>query len=367
MTGSRKHAGSGGSAAGAEDLNTLRRIHADVFGVEPERVMRLKGDASDRMIYRLSAPAHSVIGIVGPNPAENRAFIGFARSFRAEGLPVPEIYATDDSERCYLEEDLGDVTLAIWQEQPQVRSNPPIGGEDREQKDPVIGMYTRVLETLLRFQVDAADALDYDLCYQTREFGHEAMEFDLCYFRQMYLERLVRIHWDREVFERGGSTLVQSLLAADRSYFLYRDFQSRNIMIRDGAPWFIDFQSGRRGALHYDIASLLYDSRGGLDDTDRMLLLEGYLDALETRVAIDRHAFLRFFDGFALLRLMQALGAFGNIGLNKGKPEYLDLIPSRLAALDALTARAEILDEIPEMRTLLLAVASDHPYHDPSH
>jgi len=349
----RDMAGSGTEETAEVGIASLLRMHTKVFGTAPEQVIPLKGDASERRMYRLHHGGETCIGVIGPHIPENRAFIGFARRFRAAGLPVPEIFSVDSSERLYLEEDLGDSTLAVWQQSVS--------------QEKVIAMYTRVLETLLRFQIDVADVVDYDLCYQTREFGREAMAFDLRYFREMYLERLVRIPWDRNAFERDGALLIDMLLEADRSYFLYRDFQSRNIMIHDDSPWFIDFQSGRRGALHYDLASLLYDSRGGLFDDDRTLLLGRYLNALEQRFPVDRDVFLHLFDGFALLRLMQALGAFGNIGLNKGKPVYLDLIPSRLATLGAVAARAHILDPIPNLRTLFLTVAADHPSHERSH
>jgi aminoglycoside/choline kinase family phosphotransferase len=324
-------------------------MHAERFGEPVASVTAMKGDASDRRIFRLRSAGNSSIGIMGPNIAENRAFTGFARGFRAAGLRVPEIYAIDDEHRSYLEEDLGDLTLAQWQtELPE----PVRVGEMR-------AMYTRVLGELLRFQVDAADAVDYSLCYQYPEFGAEAMAFDIRYFRENFLERMVLREWDQIAFDRETAVLIALLLRAGRDGFLYRDFQSRNVMLRDGDPWFIDFQSGRRGALQYDVAALLYDSRGNIAEAERMLLVTRYCDMLETRRPVQRDEFLYLFHGFAVLRLLQALGAFGNLGLNKGKPDYLALIPSRLQALGELLRSAEIMHALPILRSLLLSIADD--------
>ena len=328
--------------------SVLAAMHARQFGEAAESVQPLKGDASDRRIFRLRGPASSSIGILGPNIPENRAFVGFARAFRGAGLTVPRIFAVSDDHTVYLEEDLGDVTLALWQES--------LGPDERER---LLAMYTRVLGELLRFQIDAADAVDYGLCYQWDEFGAEAMAFDTAYFRDNFLERIVTVEWDRASFDRESRALIDILLRADRRGFLYRDFQSRNVMIRDDAPWFIDFQSGRRGALHYDLAALLYDSRGMLSESERLLLVARYCDMLEQRQPVNRDEFLFFFHGFAVLRLLQALGAFGNLGLNKGKPAYLALIPSRLVALGQLLRSAEIMHALPSLRELLLTIADD--------
>jgi aminoglycoside/choline kinase family phosphotransferase len=331
------------------DTAGLAAMHEEHFSEDVTSIDAMKGDASDRRIFRLRSAGHSSIGILGPNIAENRAFTGFARGFRAAGLRVPEIYAIDDAHRGYLEEDLGDLTLALWQAS--------LPEETRVEQMRVT--YTSVLGELLRFQVDYADTVDYSLCYQYPDFGADAMAFDIRYFRENFLERLVVHEWDRAAFERETAGLIELLLRAERNGFLYRDFQSRNIMLRDGVPWFIDFQSGRRGAPHYDVAALLYDSRGNISEAERMLLVTRYCDLLEQRRPVRRDEFLFHFHGFAVLRLLQALGAFSNLGLNKGKPDFLALIPSRLQALSELLRAAEIMHALPELRSLLFAIADD--------
>jgi aminoglycoside/choline kinase family phosphotransferase len=338
------------SALRSDDLTWLSKAFAETFDEDAREMTLLKGDASDRRLLRLRGASRSAIGVVGPSTEENRAFVGFARAFRREGLPVPEVFAVDEGERCYLEEDLGDTTLAAWLEQHR---------DDGDLDAEALAMYRRILDELLRFQIDAADAIDYGLCYQTEIFAAEAMHFDLAYFRTMFLAPLVRLPWQEAAFTRDGEKLVSLLLEADRRHFLYRDFQSRNIMIREGRPYFIDFQSGRRGALHYDVAALLYDSKGRLPEDVRTQLLSHYCDGAARRIDLDRDRFLWLFDGFAVLRLLQALGAFGNLGLNKNKPSFLALIPSRLHSLGALVARAEIMNELPALRALLLDISED--------
>ncbi|MDX9758470.1 MAG: phosphotransferase [Bacteroidota bacterium] len=326
----------------------LAAMHVAWCGEEVREVRPLKGDASDRRIFRLHSDRRTSIGVLGPNIPENRAFTGFARAFRAAGLAVPEILAINDHHSAYLEEDLGDMTLAAWGESRGEGNRPAL-----------LAMYERVLAELPRFQIDAADAVDYGLCYQWAEFGAEAMAFDIASFRTHFLERLTRADWPRDVYARDTQALIDILLRADRRSFLYRDFQSRNIMIREGGPWFIDFQSGRRGALHYDVAALLYDSRSSFDETERMRLVDRYCDRVDERRHVDRDEFLYYFHGFAILRLLQALGAFGNLGLNKGKPRYLTLIPSRLTALDGLLRHAEIMRALPALRSMLRALTDD--------
>ncbi len=325
----------------------LCALHTRFTGSLPSSVIPLKGDASDRRLFRLAYGDGSCIGVIGPNIEENRAFIGFARTFREAGLRVPRIEIVSDDLQMYLEEDLGDVLFSDWQQEH--REGVGVDGL-------AMGMYRRILDELLRFQIDAADDIDYSLCYQTEKFGTEAMLFDICYFRDNFLARLTRVPWENDPFMRDAAELVRLLCEEPRSGFLYRDFQSRNVMIKEDEPWFIDFQSGRRGAPQYDVASMLYDSRGGLSDIQRDDLLAHYIKGLAQRRPVDEDVFRRRFHGFAILRLMQALGAFGNLGLNKGKPSYLDLIPSRLQSLHTLASTADILDETPYLQELLIGM-----------
>ena len=334
----------------SDQLRWLSEQFVVVFGEAVASVDPLKGDASDRRLLRLHGSKASAIGVLGPVAEENRAFVGFARSFRAAGLQVPEIYSVNEVLHCYLEEDLGDVTLAHWLDAHR---------EDDAPDAEALELYRRVLSELVRFQIDAAEAVDYGLCYQTTHFDAAAMRFDLDYFRDMFLRPLMREPWDETALQREGDALIAMLLDTECDYFLYRDFQSRNIMLRAGQPWFIDFQSGRRGALQYDVAALLFDSKGRLTQEVRDRLLEHYLSEVRRRVDIDEEKFRLLFDGYAVLRLLQALGAFGKLGLRFGRREYLTLIPSRLEHLASLVEHADIMRRQPALRDLILRIGRE--------
>jgi len=317
-------------------LESLRRLHLQRFGEEVTSVTPVKGDGSDRVLFRLASDSNTSIGVIGANAEENRAFLGFSRTFRDSGLPVPEILGEDGSE-CYLEEDLGSVLLHDWQKERRGEHVP----------EEVMRMYSKVLQYLVRFQIDCAESIDYRLCYQYPEFAEEAMRFDLDYFRTMFLDRFLSTHLDEKRFGIDCSRLLDILLQADRSFFLYRDFQSRNIMIRDGEPLFIDYQSGRRGALQYDVASLLYEAKAALPESVRLSLLNVYIEETGTRIPVDTVEFRRLYYHYALIRVFQALGAFGNLGLRKGKSGFLEMIPSGVANLAVLADHLDMQQHFP--------------------
>ena len=344
---------------------TLAMLFDNHFHDGAVTVTPLKGDGSDRRIYRVSGDRLSVIGIQGLNIAENRAFIGFSRTFLRHGLSVPELFVVSDDEAFYLETDFGDVTLYEWQKSRRVGDGFP-----RE----VFDLYAKVLRLLPEFQIRAGRDLDYALCYQYPEFAEDAMWFDARYFEEMFLGQFPVGDIDSAVFAGECARLIAWLCGADRSHFLYRDFQSRNIMIADGEPHFLDYQSGRRGALQYDAASLLYDANAELPEDVRRQLLDVYIDAIEADLAVDRNSFIELFDGFAIMRVMQALGAFGNLGLRKSKRRFLGSIPSALRNLATLTARAEVMRHLPYLRSLFARIAADdlllsitEEYERPSH
>jgi aminoglycoside/choline kinase family phosphotransferase len=322
----------------------LTALYRRAFGCAPSAMRALRGDGSDRRIMRLDGHSGSAIGIWGENIRENRAFLGFTRVFAACGLAVPALYAVDEDERCYLEEDLGDTLLFDWQAERR---------EGDEFPPEVFAMYARVLRELPRFQIDAAEQIDYGLCYQYPEFGEEAIRFDLRYFREMFLEQLFP-EYEEAALERDFSALTGMLLASERRAFLYRDFQSRNVMITGGAPRFIDYQSGRRGALQYDVASLLYDAKARIPEVHRRALIDGYIEEVARRAPVDRAEFLRHFDAYALVRVLQALGAFGNLGLRKRKPGFLSSIPPALDNAVLLSARHPLAASVPALADVLV-------------
>ena len=279
----------------------LKVLFESRFHEPVERVAPLKGDASDRKVLRLSAASRTAIGVVNPDAQENRAFLEFSRHFKKCGLPVPEIYAEDLDRGIYLEEDLGDTTLFQF-----LSANRAEGGLSSETLD----LYRKVVELLPRFQIEAGRTLNYDVCYPRFSFDQQSMMWDLNYFKYYFL-RLAKIPFSEQALEDDFERFTEFLLQAERRFFLYRDFQSRNIMVRDGGPFFIDYQGGRRGALQYDVASLLYDAKADLPFEVRDELVERYLEAAATLEPIDRTTFLAYYPGFVYIRIMQAMGAYG--------------------------------------------------------
>ena len=317
----------------------LKVLFESSFGEPVERVASLKGDASERKLVRLSAASRTAIGIVNPDDRENRAFLEFSRHFKKCGLPVPEIYAEAPDRRMYLEEDLGDTTL--FQYLTTTRVNDALSPE-------TLSLYRQVVALLPRFQIEAGRTLNYGVCYPRASFDKQSMLWDLNYFKYYFL-RLAKIPFSEQALEEDFERLTEYLLQAERRFFLYRDFQSRNIMVRDGGPWFIDYQGGRRGALQYDVASLLFDAKADLPVEVRDELVLRYLEAAAALEPIDRNAFLTYYPGFVHIRIMQALGAYGLRGFYERKHHFLASIPYAIRNLEHLLRTADLPVALPEL------------------
>ena len=237
-------------------MDVLQKLFEQHFHSPAERVQPLQGQfsGSGRNIIRLANDKFSAIGILYNVREENAAFLEFSRHFRRHGLPVPEIYAEDLNQGAYLEEDLGDTTL--FEFLSKNRAGETISPQ-------AIDAYREVVATLPRFQIEAARDLNYKVCYPRGSFDRQSIAWDLNYFKYYFL-RLAGIPFNEQALEDDFSRLTKFLLSADREYFLYRDFQSRNVMLHNGHPFFLDYQGGRKGALQYDVASLLYDAKADL-------------------------------------------------------------------------------------------------------
>ncbi len=321
----------------AEQL--LKALFARRFAESVGRLAILKGDASARKLFRLSAASRTAIGVVNPDFRENRAFVQFSHHFRRCGLPVPEIYADDLDQGIYLEEDLGDTTLFEF-----LTSNRTEGKPSKETVD----LYRRVVDYLPRFQIEAGRTLNYDVCYPRGSFDKLSMMWDLNYFKYYFL-RLARIPFNEQALEDDFERFSDFLLGAERRFFLYRDFQSRNVMVRDGEPWFIDYQGGRRGALQYDLASLLFDAKADLPFDLRDELVEHYLAVSSKLEPTERQTFLTYYPGFVFIRIMQAMGAYGLRGFYEHKHHFLASIPYALQNLEYMLRTAALPVELPEL------------------
>ncbi len=328
-------------------MDVLNKLFEQYFRVPVERVQPLQGQlgGSGRRIIRLGSGKLTAVGILYDVREENVAFLEFSRHFRRHGLPVPEIYTEDLSQGAYLEEDLGDTTLFEYL----------CGNRDGEDIAPqAVEAYRKTVAMLPRFQIEAGRDLNYKVCYPRASFDRQSIAWDLNYFKYYFL-RLAGIPFAEQALEDDFSRLTKFLLAAPRDYFLYRDFQSRNVMLREGQPFFLDYQGGRKGALQYDIASLLFDAKADLPPDARQHLLDHYLDTLAGFIALDRAAFLQHYYGYVYVRIMQALGAYGFRGFYERKVHFLQSVPYALKNLRWLLHNVKLPVALP---TLLGAFTS---------
>jgi len=322
-------------------MDVLTKLFEERFRSPVARVQpldeRLSG--SGRKLMRLTNGMVTAIGVLSNLREENVAFLDFSRHFRRQGLPVPEIYAEDLSKGVYLEEDLGDITLFDFLSANRAGENIA---------PPVIEAYRRVVAVLPRFQVEAGRGVNYSVCYPRSSFDRQSITWDLNYFKYYFL-RLAGVPFNEQALEDDFSCLTDFLLTAGREYFLYRDFQSRNVMLRDASPWFVDYQGGRKGALQYDIASLLFDSKADLPPALRQRLLDEYLARLSDFIPLEPGAFMRHYYAYVYVRLMQALGAYGFRGFYEQKTHFLQSVPYALKTLRWLLENVELPIALPTL------------------
>lgn len=326
-------------------MDVLKSLFEQRFGFPPETVRPLHGElgGSGRKILRLTRQHIRAIGVLYDVREENVAFLEFSRHFRKHGLPVPEVYAEDLDRGAYLEEDLGDTVLYDFLSKN--RDGDQISAH-------VVETYRKVVAILPRFQVQAGKDLNYALCYPRDSFDRQSITWDLNYFKYYFL-RLAAIPFNEQALEDDFERLTTFLLTAERDFFLYRDFQSRNIMLRDGEPWFVDYQGGRKGALQYDIASLLYDAKADLPPSMRDELLDHYLNALGAFLPVNRDLFMRHYYAYVYVRILQALGAYGFRGFYERKAHFLQSVPYALRNIRWLLHHTTLPIELPMLMQVL--------------
>ena len=295
-------------------LFTLFRRH---YGRNHQYVRPLTGSASNRQYFRLGDDQSSCIGVIGVNPDENRAFIAMAAHFRLKGIPVPEVYAASDDAVAYIQEDVGDVALFGM-----------IGSEASEE------ILCRTIRCLPDIQFKGAEDFDFSICHPIRRFDRRLVLFDLNYFKYCFLKPS-GLEFDENRLQDDFERLADDLTAVGADTFMYRDFQVRNVMVKDGNPCFIDFQGGMQGPIYYDVASFIWHARAGYSQELKMKMLDAYLDALSAYVSIGREEFIDTLRLFVLFRTMQVLGAYGFRGLVEQKAAFVVSIPEALASLDS--------------------------------
>jgi len=312
----------------------------------------LPESGSYREYYRLKGKEKSAIAVYNADKKENKAFIEFSRHFSEVGLPVPQIFAEDLEKDIYLLEDLGDITLFSYLTE--------IRGQQDFYKN-VVSIYKKVIDILPRFQIEAGNRLNYELCYPRGQFDKQSMMWDLNYFKYYFL-KLGKIPFDEQSLEIDFHTFADYLLSTNCGFFLYRDFQSRNIMIKDGEPHFIDYQGGRRGALQYDLASLLFDAKSRPTPQCPCGTIGIYILAAKKFTDFDETEFIQMFFGYVLIRILQALGAYGFRGFYEKKEHFLKSIPFAIDNLSWLLNTVSFPFKMPSLVKALQEVVSSKEF-----
>jgi aminoglycoside/choline kinase family phosphotransferase len=332
-------------------IDGIAQLYKSWKGEEPLEIDVLPQSGSDRRYFRLhNANGDTLIATFGNNIKENEAFIYFANHFHGKNLPVPEIFTVNEERDIYLQEDFGDVSLL----------------NILEKKGYVPEVYQFFKESLIqlaRLQVLGDKDIDYNLCLTNTEFGKQAIMADLLYFKYYFLDGLAK-PYDKQKLIDDFEALSNYLTHTEYKYFMFRDFQSRNILVtvpspsekvRGEAVHFIDFQGGMKGAPQYDVASLLWQARANLPDEWKTNLLEDYMDAFETITGetLDRTIFRSQYNGYVLIRLLQVLGAYGFRGLFERKAQFLTSIPQALNNLKAFIDDNSVGISVPEFKKIL--------------
>jgi aminoglycoside/choline kinase family phosphotransferase len=325
------------------DRNEIIQLFETHFQEKAVSFEKLPASGSYREYCRLKNENRTVIGAFNNDIKENTAFLAFSNHFRKKELHVPEIYAVSSDLKKYIQEDLGDTTLFDFIS----RTRPQEGFSEN-----IVAEYQKVLRQLPRIQILGGIDLDYSVCYPRSAFDKQSMMWDLNYFKYYFL-KLARIQFDEQALEDDFQTFSDYLLSAGSDYFLYRDFQSRNVMLKDSNVYFIDYQGGRKGALQYDLASLLYDGKADIPQLIRQSLLEFYLSELKNYIRFDEREFVSWFNGFVLIRIMQAMGAYGFRGFYEKKEHFLKSIPFALRNLEFLLRNVDFPVHIPELLHVL--------------
>lgn len=303
---------------------------------------------SNRIYTReTDANGRTFIRVQGTNRDENRAFIYMARHFHALGLPVPELYSVSEDGMSYTQENLGDTILFDH-----------------------LDNYTlleRTIRALAHIQVTGAQDFDWSVCFPVPAMDERAIRWDLNYFKYCFLKG-TKIEFSEPKLEDEFDKLVKVILEQPAETFLYRDCQSRNVMIKDGQPYFIDFQGGRRGPTQYDVASFLWQAKANFSPALREQLIDAYLDELEKVEMSNGHtasadrkkcqmtnkaSWRAALPHFVLLRTLQVLGAYGYRGYFERKPHFLESIPLALKNL------REVLEQLKEEYPYLYALSND--------
>lgn len=300
-----------------QELISLFKQHT---GKTEPLIEPLASSGSNRRYYRLTSEDFTLIGVYGQSKEENNAFIKLAKHFHNQKLNVPKVFKVSKDMHYYIQEDLGDAVLF-----DAIKAGRNTGVFSHGE----IELLHKTIEKLADFQVKGAKELDFDLCYPQPEFNERSIHWDLNYFKYSFL-KTTGMEFQENLLEDDFERMAQKLLQDKTNTFLLRDFQSRNVMLVDGEPYFIDFQGGRKGPVYYDVASFLWQAKANYPDKLRYELIDTYISALNKHYPIDKNHFLEQLRHFVLFRTLQVLGAYGFRGYFEKKPHFLQSVPFAL-------------------------------------
>jgi aminoglycoside/choline kinase family phosphotransferase len=329
-------------------INTISELYKEWKGEEHKQLDVLPQSGSERRYFRLFDTEDSVIGTYGANIKENETFIYFSNHFRKKDLPVANILAVNDTVTAYLQEDFGDRSLLNIL-------------EEKKFSNEVYFLFKKSLEALAELHVRGDEGLNYNLCLTNTEFGKQAIMADLLYFKYYFLDALRR-PYDKQKLIDDFEALSTYLTRTEYKYFMFRDFQSRNIFVKDdNSIHFIDYQGGMKGAPQYDVASMLWQARANLPDEWKENLLVDYMNAFENIIgsSLERNIFRSQYNGYVLIRLLQVLGAYGFRGLFERKAQFLTSIPLALRNLKWFFENQSFGIAVPEFAKVLSICVSD--------
>jgi len=330
------------------EIDEIKKVFEQFSKLPLTKIDRLPQAGSERHYFRLYTSAATYIATYGVNIKENEAFIYFSNQFQLQQLSTPQILFCSPDNKIYIQQDFGDVSLLNQLE---------INGFS----DPIYLLYKKSLQQLAQLQVKGDEVIDYSKCLTNAEFGKQAILADLLYFKYYFLDALRR-PYDKQKLLNDFDALSDFLCQTEYKYFMFRDFQSRNIMVTpDSKVHFIDYQGGMKGAPQYDVASLLWQAKANLPDEWKQSLLEDYIDVFEKLVnrPVDRDLFRSQYNGYVLIRLLQVLGAYGFRGLFERKAHFLTSIPLALQNLQWFINHHSLGLALPEFTKVLELCTSE--------
>ena len=335
-----------------EVIENLKRLYRDWADEEVISVSPIAQSGSYRKYFRITGKEKTAVGVFNPDKKENHSFISFTKHFLKKGLNVPHLFAQNLKENIYLIEDLGDTTLFSLIEKEKTNGS---------LSEKVLSYYKDALSHLIHFQIDGGKGLDYSICYPRAKFDKQSILWDLNYFKYYFL-KLAKIPFDEQKLEDDFNKFAEFLLSTDTKYFLYRDFQSRNILVHNDQLYFIDYQGGRKGALQYDVASLLFQAKVNLPTKTREELLEFYLTEVNQRSEFRSQRFKKYYYGYVLIRLLQTLGAYGFRGYYENKSHFLLSIPYALKNLQWLKEKNHLPKKLSELNRVLTSILKNEEF-----